>query len=208
MSDDGSECDIEKNKKLRSKLRKWAVEFKINHSALKNLMQIINTSHWDANSCALPEDPRTLLQTPQFVNIMPMCNGEYWHHGLKKSLELLFRNLSKPIMISLNINVDGLPIFKGSKTVFWPILFKIKEMPQIKSMVIGIYCGQSKCLNVESYLTPFVDEMMEIMENGINMNSHKVNVSINCFICDSPARAFVKRMCYFSLLIVGRRHHN
>lgn len=105
-------------------------------------------------------------------------------------------------MISLNINIDGLPIFKGSKTVFWPVLFKIKEMPHIESMVIGIYSGPGKCLEVESFLTPFVDEMINVMENGITINSHKITVSINCFICDSPARAFIKSMCIhiYSLL--------
>lgn len=196
-SDDENETEFERNEKFRSKFRKWAVEFKITHSALKSLMQIINTSvHIGENSNILPDDPRTLLQTPQFVNIMPMCTGEYWHCGLANSLKHIFRNLSESIMISLNINIDGLPIFKGSKTVFWPILFKIKEMPHIEAMVIGIYSGPGKCLEVEQYLTPFVDEFIEIMERGITINSHKITVYINCFICDSPARAFVKRMCF------------
>lgn len=87
ISDDGSESDIEKNEKLRSKLRKWAVEFKINHTALKSLMQIINTSDWDKSSDVLPNDPRTLLQTPQFVNIMP-CQCATENIGITASKKL------------------------------------------------------------------------------------------------------------------------
>lgn len=34
--------------------------------------------------------------------------------------------------------------------------------------------------------------MNEIMKNGVFINSQKVTDKIRCFVCDSPARAFMK----------------
>lgn len=88
--------------------------------------------------------------------------------------------------------MDGLPIYKSSKDEFWPILFNIFEMPEIKPMVIGIYCGKHKPVDLTEFLSPFVEEMKTVLENGIDINQHNISVKIRCFICDSPARAFIK----------------
>lgn len=170
------------------------MKYNINHAALKDVMSIISI-RFDKNSNILPEDPRTLLQTPQAVNIVSLIDdGEYWHHGFKNCLNRIFYNLNDSMTISVNINLDGLPVFKSSKVEFWPILFNITEMPQLRPMVIGIFCGKAKCNDLQSFLSPFVDEMSEIMANGIIINSYKITVLIRCFVCDSPARAFVKGM--------------
>lgn len=195
--DDDGQSEYEKNQVFRTAMRKWAVEHKITHLALKDLLKIINTRIDNKNSNVLPDDPRTLLQTPQSITITSMSNGEYWHYGVKNGLKLVFRNLEESIDISLNINIDGLPIFKSSKTDFWPILFNIREMPNLRPMIIGIFCGTGKCSDVVRFLSPMVEEMNEIIMDGVYINSHKISVSVNCFICDSPARAFVKSMFPF-----------
>lgn len=116
----------------------------------------------------------------------------YWHNGLKFCLEKIFSEISYSISISLNLNMDGLPIFKSSKSEFWPILCNIAEMPAIKPMVIGVYYGKAKASNLSGYLTPLVEELKSVCADGIDLNGHHVNVAIRCFICDSPARAFIK----------------
>lgn len=157
-------------------------------------MKIIN-ARFDKDGKILPEVARTFLETPQAVNIMTVSDdGEYWHHGFRNCLQQIFPVLNDSITISVNINLDGLPLFKSSKVEFWPILFNITEMPQVRPMVIGIFCGKAKCNDLTSFLTPFVDEMNDIMTNGLFISSHKITVLIRCFICDSPARAFVKGM--------------
>lgn len=185
---------ISKNQNLRANLRKWALTHNITHMAMKELMKIVNERFTEKGACssALPEDPRTLLRTPQSVNIMPLNEGEYWHYGIKKCLEKIFRKLDESITISLTINIDGLPLFNGSAVQFWPILFNIAELPHVSAMVIGIFCGQAKSSDIDSFLTPFVLEMSELMANGLIINSHKVTVGLRCFLCDSPARAYVK----------------
>lgn len=179
-----------KNEIFRTSLAKWALKFNINHMAMKDLLEIINKRF--GKNAFLPEDPRTLLKTPQTVTLMPLSDGEYWHHGLDNCLKKTFAKLSGPISISLNINIDGLPIFNSSKVEFWPILFNIAEMTKVPAMVIGIFCGKSKTVDIDSFLTPFTEEMRDITTNGVYVNSHKITVRIRCFVCDSPARAYVK----------------
>lgn len=196
--DDDSNDDIESddlsadaNEIYQENLRNWALQYRINHLAINNLLQIINTH---AGKRLLPHDARTLPQTPRKVIPVQALSGggEYWHNGLRECLSNAFRNLNKPISISLNINIDGLPVFNSSKIAFWPILFNIAEIPKMPPMVIGIYCGASKITDVGSYFSPIVDELETIMVNGLNINSHKITVKLRCFVCDSPARAFVK----------------
>lgn len=199
--DDVVDDEISKNLTLRTNLKKWALLYNISHLALKDLLKIFNERFGNGSSI-LPEDPRTLLRTPQTVNIMPLTDGEYWHHGLETCLKKLFRNLNEPVTISLTLNIDGLPIYKSSKIEFWPILFNIAEMPQVSAMVIGIFCGKAKTSDIDSFLTPFVDEINEIMANGVYVNSNKITVGIRCFVCDSPARAFVK--CRLKITILNK----
>lgn len=185
--------EFSKNAELRSDIVAWTLSRNINHSALKELSAIINKF---AGKDVLPIDPRTLLQTPRAVEIVPLPNNEYyWHNGLKFCLENVFVNISESITISLNFNMDGLPLFKSARKESWPILSNIFEMPWIKPMVVGIYYIQAKASNLKAYLTPFVEELKSICDDGIDLNGHHITVKIRCFICDSPARAFIKGKC-------------
>ena len=187
---------MEKTVNLRLSLRKWAIQHQISHKALKDLLNVINT---DIEKM-LPEDPRTLLETPQEVALMNISeDAQYWHHGLEKCLRSLFHNIDESKTISININMDGLPVFNSSKVEFWPILFNITEMLHIPAMVIGIYCGTSKCCDLKAYLSAFVYEMKDVLSNGICINGNRITVNLRCFICDSPARAYVKGQVIFEI---------
>lgn len=66
------------------------------------------------------------------------------------------------------------------------------EMPEIQPMIIAIWCGIEKPKNLNEFLRPFVTELNEILRNGININGYSLTVSVHCFVCDTPARAFIK----------------
>lgn len=149
----------------------------------------------------LPVDPRTLLNTPKSIqNLFPINDGSYWHKGLKSCLLSYFKTLKSSISISLNINIDGIPLYKGSKIQFWPILFNIHEIEEFSPMTIGIFCGQSKPGSIESYLASFVEELSDILDNGVVINDFHVVVKIRSFICDAPARSMIKgKFCFIIL---------
>lgn len=77
--------------------------------------------------CLLPQDPRTFLKTPQKITIWKVGMGGYWHHGLENSIvKYIPKNVLSTVKnISININIDGLPIYKCAKDELWPILFNI-----------------------------------------------------------------------------------
>lgn len=73
-----------------------------------------------------------------------------------------------------------------------------------KPMVISIWCGRGKPI-LNEFLGPFVNEMNEILEHGIKINGFDLDVSIAFFVCDSPARAFLKGFnyrCFISNTII------
>lgn len=96
--------------------------------------------------------------------------------------------------IDLTFNIDGLPLHKSSKFEFWPILFNIHNMPNINPMVIGIYCGDTKPPTADEFLNEFVEEMDYFLKNGLVINGYEMAIRVRCFVCDTPARAFVKGM--------------
>lgn len=189
-----SETEYEKNLIFRNNLKRWAINKNISLEALKQLLAVVNQRF----PGVLPVDPRTLLQTKRNIVIKKIDGGEYWHKGLIEPLKdiINFVWLEIPESIKLNLNFDGLPIFNSSKKEFWPILCNICEKPEIEPIVVGIYYGSGKPQNLSQYLEDFVAETESLLENGIHVvregKENIINVKIRCFICDSPARAFIK----------------
>uniref|UniRef100_A0A1B0CQS8 Putative transposase domain-containing protein n=1 Tax=Lutzomyia longipalpis TaxID=7200 RepID=A0A1B0CQS8_LUTLO len=186
-----SEDDFESTPDIYEDIHIWAVEYNIKHCALTKLLHILRkvpVLHY------LPMDARTILETPRHVNVSPMGSGEMWYNGLKPVLYKLLgqQNLDEIPKISLKFHVDGLQIFKSSKVDLWPILCAIEELPNIPPQVIAIYCGNGKPSNVSEYLKEFVPEIQDLLTNGLEIDMYHIKVAIKCFLCDLPARAFLK----------------
>lgn len=125
---------------------------------------------------------------------------------------MIFANLNSDISLGLCINMDGLPLFNSTKHQLMPILvgyrgrFERKsnsknmfnsiclfflEYPQIRPSVIAIWYGEKKPV-LNEYLGQFVSELIALFRTGIIVNNHKIKINIKAFICDTPARAYVK----------------
>lgn len=109
------------NTSLREELGLWVGKNRIAKRAVNSLLSILSSN--GINS--LPKDYRTLLRTQTNTEIMQVAGGQFWYNGLAKNLKLIFASLDRNISISLNFNIDGLPLFKSSKRTFWPILGSI-----------------------------------------------------------------------------------
>lgn len=150
--DQNNFCDNEINENKTSfcgEISAWALTHQINQSALKSLLQILRSKLPNEE---LPGDARTLLKTPRekMCKPIPNGNGKYWHYGLQKVLHeaLIARNILLRKKYTLNINIDGLPMFRSSTESFWPILVEIHEFRcQVAPLVVGIFCGKSKSIN-------------------------------------------------------------
>ena len=193
VTSESDDCD------LSHKLANWVTEFKITHKATSGLLEILQ--NYFPN---LPKDPRTLLNTPRSYNVKHIAGGSYHHFGLEQSLIFVLScdtaKLQSTEEVSIQINIDGLPLFKSSRTQFWPILGRLTIPLETKPFIIGLYCGDQKPGNINEFLHDFVSEVKLLNEQGLLMErcNRKLKVKISCFICDAPARAFVKQVKYYN----------
>ena len=85
-------------------------------------------------------------------------------------------------------------IFKSSNSQFWPILAKIFTDKDLYSpFVVGILLGDGKPHDSYQVLMEFVNDINNLQINGLQVDNEKFEISIMCFVCDTPARAFLKQ---------------
>lgn len=65
-------------------------------------------------------------------------------------------------------------------------------MPKIKPMIIGLWCGRGKPNDLNEFLLALINDINTVVRDGIKINGYRIDVSIRCFLCDSPARSFLK----------------
>lgn len=99
------------------------MKHKIKRIALSDLLKILKSTGLDY----LPENSKTLMQTPRTVEIVSSCNGKLWYYGIEKSLRVIFSNIDRDVELLFNFNIDGLPLFHSSTIQFWPICLNIQS---------------------------------------------------------------------------------
>lgn len=169
----------------------WAVQYGITLRSLTRLLKILHVQH-----PLLPKDGRTLLGTKYQYNVVEVAGGYYYNFGIGPSIENLLKTnpaLAGVNPVKLQINIDGLPLYKSSNVQFWPILGMLADVHEQEPFTIGIFCGNRKPGNLSEFLKPFVDESKLLLQDGICVcNGSHVSFEIQYIICDAPARAFVK----------------
>ncbi|CAG9822220.1 unnamed protein product [Phaedon cochleariae] len=134
------------------KLKNWAVENKV--TLIDSKPEYFH---------GLPRDARTFLATPKFTVTRKVDPGEYYHFGLQKSIEDLFKRISRAPSspIEIGINIDGLPIAESSSSQFYPILgLESKDV-----FLIGLYHGYEKPKICDEFLSDFIEEAIKLTNN-------------------------------------------
>lgn len=178
-------------KSLSFELRNWAIKNNIKQFALTELLKILkNRGH-----SSLPKDARTLLKTPQKVGIVRMGAGQYWYRGLRNKLTEICKKNDCGDVIELTFHIDGTPVYKNSKSEFWPVQCDIKGV-EMKAFFASIYQGKNKPTSAEQFLRPLLDEIHDLLETGLSFTVNGVTkthlIRVDKFILDAPARAFLK----------------
>ena len=198
---DGDESSTETPLKvtfLISELKIWALKHKVTHSCIDGLLQILKPYHSE-----LPLSAKTLLKCNSILSSLvkkvnpdhPQDMSEYVYFGIRRNLERIVNvALHKDKVLELLFNMDGLPLFKSSSLEFWPILGKIfsTDHYEYKPFIISIYSGFGKPQSFENYLSDFIEEINNLLKNGIEIKGYRFQIKVKCFICDRPARAFIK----------------
>lgn len=119
---------------FRNKLKNWSLEYNITQLQLKRLLEVCNESL----PFKLSIDPRTIRNTPRIVDIQTIgINESYWHNGLQAALASYLPTVNTSCLenrLQLDINIDGLPLFRSSKNQFNPILCRVFGLKDSKCL--------------------------------------------------------------------------
>lgn len=114
--------------------------------------------------------------------------------------------IKSPNNMSIQFNIDGIPLHKKAQYNLWPIQCIINELPPEKRkeniIVCGLWFRRDKPVMNNNFLKPFVNEMMELSNNGINWANGSTFTNTKVFpilcTCDAPARALVQNFMQFN----------
>ena len=145
------EVEQEPDCNVRKHLAEWATQYNISHAATTALLFILKPFLLD-----IPSDARSSLSTPKGADIKSVGGGQYYHFEISYSLISLLK-ASKvalddiPGILTLHINIYGVPLSKSSNLCLWPILGMFKEIPWLGVLALGIFSGKSKPNPVNDY---------------------------------------------------------
>ncbi|EFX67037.1 hypothetical protein DAPPUDRAFT_115799 [Daphnia pulex] len=136
-------------------------------------------------------DARTIFKTPR----TKINSDSFQHFGLIKELLLKLKSgiIDGRNGIKLQFNIDGSNLYKSGTKAFWPILCRVSNANDSRPFPVSIFCGDGeKPPDLNLYLEPFLNELKPLEENGMDVNDRHLVVKSIAFICDAPARSFVK----------------
>lgn len=169
-------------------LASFYVQYNLPREAGNKLLNIMRQQGY-----RLPADIRTLIKTPRVCIVENKCGGDYAYYGIETGvIKILAQNpdyCANNDKISLQINIDGLPIFKSTTDQMWPILCAFEMFPPF---IVALFSGKCKPNNVADYLSDFLNEVQELKQRNIRYNNNTFIILIKVFICDAPARSFLK----------------
>lgn len=153
-------------------IREWAVLNRIKNNALDGLLKILGRRLLPA----LPKSAKTLLKTSRAsYTIQPMNDskgriGEYVYIGVKKQIlkhiNPDFHEVDEESgmkLVEIDVNVDGLKVFKSSEKDAWVISARIVDKRGLyKTFTIAVYYGQGKPANMNLFVRDFVREIITL----------------------------------------------
>ncbi|OXA49823.1 hypothetical protein Fcan01_15862 [Folsomia candida] len=169
---------------LISKLKDGSLAFCVNQKQFTSLLKILKQ-----HPCfeKIPSASGAILRTSQEIFPVVVPPGEFLYFGVRREIDALDNNLDHTL--ELQVNIDGLPIFKSSSLQFWPILGFFVNV-SVYPFVIGLYSGIKKPSDVNIFLEPFVREFNQLREECTAGGNPRIK--IHSFICDAPAKSCIK----------------
>ena len=186
-------------------LRHLVLKHSLSHQATNDILKFVKYNFDDS----FPVDARTLLNTPSTpVDYKILNDSQYYHFSFKKSLFNFLANLElndikcfnrlRVSGINLKINCDGIPLCKSTSAQFWPLSAIVSDTSNMNDaenpMLIGIYYGVKKPQDCQEYLSDFIDELEDMQLNKLAYKQFLFTVKVLNFICDAPARQFLKNI--------------
>ena len=173
---------------LGESIASWATRYHAPREGINEMLDILRK-----HGHCLPSDARTLMKTPRVCNISSKCGGQYTYFGMESGiLKVLAQSKAfcqKHESIHLSVNIDGVPLFKSTNDQMWPILCSFHTF---RPFIVALFCGKQKPDSVTNFHEDFLADYTNLSSTGVNYHDKVFSVCIKTFICDAPARAFLK----------------
>ena len=173
---------------IKERLATFCVKYntRVPMEAMREVIDMVRVFRPD-----IPKDPRVLKNTLRQVNVQEnFANGQFVYQGAKPGLtKYLNTNATDDQTLDVTFNIDGLPPFRSKNLSFWPILCMVNEC---RPFIVALWYGSGKPKPLDSYLRPFITEMKELLRDGLSFDNKHYVIRIRAFICDAPARAWIK----------------
>ena len=194
-----SMCDVGINEAEEVQdLRRWAVKTRIPRVHLDSLLKILNKRPL----LNVPSSHKTFLKTTaarytiESIKDSKDSPAEFVYLGIEKKLLMCVNpKLHSENILQLDFNIDGVKLRKSSSKQLWPILCRVFYEPNCsvyKPFSVALYYGNGKPKSSLEYFHKFISELNKLLQDGIYIQSERFSISIRTFICDTPARAFIK----------------
>ena len=206
-SSDGKESFVEEenskrelvNGTIQQKLRNWATSNIncITRKAIDELLLVFRSE----NYTTMPLSSKTFFKSnvssiePEIILNTHNKFGEYKYVGIEKMLNFVIDpNIFIDKEISLLIHIDGVTLYNKTKKNAWTILGKVNNAGyDAKPFLLGLYYGEGKPKNVVDFLMDLVKEINHLTANGVTIKNTTFSFKIDAFVCDTPARAYIKQ---------------
>lgn len=198
-SDSEYESENVEKPSLCEDLTTWVNQNNISHNATDQLLKILKGHGLDQ----LPSTARSLLKTKRNVEVITKAGMEYFYFGLERGLvnnleKIQSNELENVSEIVVSFNIDGLPLFKSTRTSLWPILCGMYfESYSVQVFPVALCLGHSKPDNL-NFLDDFIEELSRLEQHGFIFKDKNIKIKICAFICDAPAKAMIKGIKLYS----------
>lgn len=182
---------------MAEKLRYWALTnmTTLTNKCVSELLIVLRSE----GHLELPRTAETLLSTTHVRPKQSMLSkrgveGSFIYIGIEEALnKRVDPNIYTCETIKILVSTNGMPIFNSSRKQFWPILIQIfhKDYHCVPA-IVALYYGDSKPASINEFFRDFVQEAKRLTNDGIVIKSTRYTFEIMAFVCDTPARAFIK----------------
>ncbi|KAJ8676604.1 hypothetical protein QAD02_012391 [Eretmocerus hayati] len=180
-------------------LREWALDCNVVHAHLDPLLKKLKPFFPKLPVChktLLKKNSERLFPVKKFNEGDESDDPEFLYIGIKNSLQMTVKpHLHALKVLKLQFNFDGLSPYKASPKELWigqGKIFTEDDSIIYDPFTIQVWWGEGKPKSPALFLQDFVKDLNELLKNGVVIDGELFQVEIHCFICDRPARAFIK----------------